>query len=110
MATGSTTGKDADAKYEELQKQLETLRGDVTKLTDTLQKLALDEYDGARSRAKGVVAQAKRRGEEMRDDAYARAELGIEEAAEYVREKPLTAVAGAAFIGLIFGYLSAPRR
>ena len=108
MATG--TAKDADARYEELQKQLETLRGDVTKLTDTLGKLARDEYDGARSKARGAAAEAVRRGEAVRDDAVARAELGIEEAAEYVRERPLTAVAGAAFIGLIFGYLSAPRR
>lgn len=97
----------ADDRYDELSKQIETLRGDLAKLTDTVGSLARDEFDERRDRVRGAAHDAAERGRAYGRRARAQADEGIHEAADYVRERPLGAVAAAAALGMVFGFLTA---
>ncbi|WP_339947005.1 hypothetical protein [uncultured Albimonas sp.] len=104
MATAST-----DDKYAELSKQIDSLREDLSKITETMGDVARMEVDDARGRVNGVAREAKARGRRAAHRARVEADRDVELAQNYVRERPLTAVAGAAAIGLVFGFLTARR-
>ncbi|MDF2231107.1 hypothetical protein P2H44_00920 [Albimonas sp. CAU 1670] len=104
MATAST-----DDKYAELSKQIDALRADLSKITETMGDVARMEVEDAKGRVNGVTREAKARGRRAARRARMEAEQDIEIAQNYVRERPLTAVAGAAALGLVFGFLTARR-
>ena len=98
-----------DDKYAELSKQIDELRLDLATITETMGEVARAEVDEATGRVKGAAREAKARGRRAARRARAEADRDIEIAQDYVRERPLTAVAGAAALGLVFGFLTARR-
>jgi ElaB/YqjD/DUF883 family membrane-anchored ribosome-binding protein len=97
----------AEEKYEELSKQVELLRADLARVTETVGELARAEVDEGRERVRGAAQEAVVRGRRMRDAARRQADEGLHEAADYVRERPFGAVAVAAALGMVFGFLTA---
>ncbi|MEE3101657.1 MAG: hypothetical protein VX463_18020, partial [Pseudomonadota bacterium] len=93
MATAVKTPED---KYEDLARQIDALRGDLAKITDSVGAIARDEAGAAKARVNGAVNEAAARGRAAGERARAQAEDGVAQAADYVRENPLTAVAGTA--------------
>ncbi len=83
---------------EDLAKQMEQLRSDVGEITRTLSDLT-----------KGQVTELRARGRETAEHATARARDIEHQAEDYVRERPLQALAIAAGVGLLVGYLSRGR-
>ncbi|SFI11445.1 glycine zipper domain-containing protein [Albimonas pacifica] len=104
MATAPT-----DDKYAELSKQIDALRADLSRITETMGDVARMEVEDAKGRVNGAAREAQARGRRAARRARAEAERDIEVAQDYVRERPLTAVAGAAALGLVFGFLTARR-
>ncbi|MGM0584328.1 MAG: DUF883 family protein [Pseudomonadota bacterium] len=99
----------ADDKYEELSKQIETLRGDMAKLTEAVGDVARSELESGRDRARGYAEETLERGRAAGRRVRAGADEGLHEAAEYVRERPLGTVLAAAAVGMLFGFLTAKR-
>lgn len=107
-------------KYAELSKQIDMLRADLAKITETMGDVARMEVDDARAQLNGAAAETRARVRGAASEATARgrraarrarmeAERDVELAQDYIRERPLTAVAGAAAIGLVFGFLTSRR-
>lgn len=85
---------ETDPTTEDLAQQIELLKGDISRLADTL----------------GAYGSA--RGRDMRDSAEARvhelrgqAEAKVDDLETYVRENPVTALGIAAGLGFLFGIL-----
>ena len=104
MAAAST-----DDKYAELSRRIDALRADLSRITDTMGDVARMEVEDAKGRVNGAAREAKARGRRAARRARLEADRDIEIAQDYVRERPLTAVAGAAAVGLVFGFLTARR-
>jgi ElaB/YqjD/DUF883 family membrane-anchored ribosome-binding protein len=98
-----------DEKYEELSRQVETLRADLEKLTESIGDIARGEIELRRDQVRDAADEAVRRGRRMQNRARAEADRGLHEAADYVRERPLGAVMTAAAIGMVFGFLTAKK-
>ena len=92
--TTATTGSQSPS-YEDLSRQVDTLKADIRRLTDSL---------GSYGKAKGRYYQgeAQRRADHFRDEAQGKAD----EIEAYVHENPATALGIAAAIGLLLGLLS----
>lgn len=93
-----TTTKTAAAtapSTEELSRQVETLKEDISRLTETL---------GSYGRSKGreYRAEAQRRATHYRDEAQGR----VDEIEAYVHQNPAQALGIAAGIGLLIGLFS----
>lgn len=105
----ATAVKTPEEKYDDLALQIDALRGDLAKITDSVGSIARDEAHTAKARINGAAQDAAERGRAAGRRARAEAEEGVAQASDYVRENPLTAVAGAAALGLVFGFLTARR-
>lgn len=97
--------KDEPVDSAELARQITELRQDLEKLATTIGSLA-------QSKSEAVLEQLKQRVAELGGDAQAvameklaRAEAMRDVMADYVRRKPLNALAAAAAIGAVFGLL-----
>lgn len=94
------------ATQEELAKQIEQLRSDVAEITRTLGELGKGQVTELRSRAEQRAAEMRARGRAAVEDAAASARRVEHDAEDYVREKPLQALAIAAGLGLLVGWLT----
>ncbi len=97
-STPKATPKAAAARepsYEELSQQVDTLKSDIRRLTDSL-----GDYGKARGRY--YQGEAQRRADHFRDEAQGK----VDEVETYVHENPATALGIAAGIGLLLGLLS----
>ena len=94
------------ASQEELAKQIEQLRADVADITRTLGELGKGQVTDLRSRAEQRAAEMRARGRAVADDVGARVRDVEHEAEDYIREKPLQALAIAAGLGLLVGWLT----
>lgn len=104
MSQTSTTGNGSkgamsDERYEDLTHQIETLKGDISKLTQSLGALGRAEADRL-----GLKAQMK--GEELRHSA----EGYLHEGERYVRQQPAQALGIAAAAGFLVGFLISGRK
>lgn len=97
------------AAQEDLAKQVEQLRNDVSEITRTLGELTRGQVTDFRTRAEQRAADLRARGRETADRAVTRAREAEEQAEDYVRERPLQSLALAAALGLIVGYITRPR-
>ena len=111
MAQSATesNGK-ANVGYEDLSRQIETLKADLSGLADLIG--GLGKTEGER-----LVAEARSRGEEMKaagEARYARVrdttEGYLREGERYVREQPGTALGIAAALGFLAGFVLTTRR
>lgn len=80
---------------EDLSRQVELLKGDISKLTETISDLG-------RAKGREYVGEARRRAENVRTEA----EFKVDEVEAYVRQNPATALGIAAFVGLIVGFMT----
>lgn len=108
-AQSSPTNAKTVDKYDELSDQIDTLRADISKIASSIGGIAESEADDARRRVKGAAKNAQTQARKLRREARRQGELQIEHASDYVRENPMTAVAAAAALGLVFGFITARR-
>jgi len=80
---------------EDLSRQVEALKADISRLTETLS-------DYGKSKGRAYQAEAKRRAYELRDDAQGH----VDDLEAYVRTNPAQALGIAAGIGLLIGLFS----
>ena len=80
---------------EDLARQVDTLKADIAKLTDSLGSYG-------RTKSREVRNEANRRATEFRDEAQTR----VNDLETYVRENPAQALGIAAGIGLLIGMFS----
>ncbi len=98
-ASEKTNGTLTGANYEELAEQIATLRADLAGLTETLGRVGKSEKER-------LVAAARSRGEDLKAAGEAR----LEDARDYMREQPGTALGLAAALGFLAGYILTGRR
>ncbi len=91
----ATTARATTPSTEDLSLQVEALKADISRLTETI---------GAYGRAKGTQyrAEAQRRADHYRDEAQGR----VDEIEAYVQHNPAQALGIAAGIGLLIGLFS----
>lgn len=112
----ATTGPNADQTItgagddtRRLQDEIAELKRELARVSGLVGDIATNRYEAAKGRAAGYAEEAVRRGEALREEAYARAGALEAEAERTIRERPLTAVAVAAGIGYLIGLISRSR-
>lgn len=88
-----------EANYDELSKDLLTLKADLSRLTETLGKLGGEERDR-------LVAAAKAQGDALKSSG----EAYLRDGERYIRKNPGAALGIAAGIGFLAGFLMTSRR
>lgn len=83
------------AKQDDLTKQIERLRSDVAQITKTLGDLT-----------KGQVTELRARGRAAAEDLAGSARRVEHDAEDFIRDKPLQALAIAAGLGVLVGWLT----
>lgn len=107
-ASGATTPRRAPRKSREdqLGAQVQSLQDDLKSITETLSRLAEDKVGDVKSMAKREVKNAARTGmhavEDVQDE-FSHLEKQIKDT---IRERPLTAVAGAIALGFVLAVIS----
>ncbi len=98
MENDPSNGKTGTAKepsYDDLSRQVDALKSDIKRLTESL-------GDYGRAKGRYYQGEAQRRADHMRDEAQEKAD----EIEAYVHENPARALGIAAGIGLLIGLLS----
>lgn len=94
---------------DDLGKQMEILRADVAKLTETLTDLTRAEARYAANGAKRVVRKARDGVEHEYDKLQHQALEAVDQADALIREKPAMAMGIAAGVGLLVGLMMSRR-
>lgn len=114
MATSTQTDAKSSSTKEpsvdDLSRQIEMLKKDITTLTSTITEIGKSEADRAVKRAKSKGEDLRQAGEDQLHMMRLRAETYGEEAGEFVRNQPATALGLAAALGLVTGLLLSGRR
>ncbi|WOI56014.1 hypothetical protein [Palleronia sp. LCG004] len=91
---------------EDLSRQIELLKTDIARLTETISEMGRAKgrtyADEARRRVNSVRADAEHRANEMRGHA----EEKMDEVEAYVQQNPTTALGIAALVGVIVGFMT----
>jgi ElaB/YqjD/DUF883 family membrane-anchored ribosome-binding protein len=96
-----TTGRDQN-----LEEQIGRLQEDIKSIAATLARMGGEKVSGARNTAEGEYRHLLRQGREVVGEVSSQAGALERQLVETVREKPLTAIAGAIGIGFILALLS----
>ena len=91
---------------EDLNKQIEQLRADVAAIGTTLSDLAAAKAGELGDRARGEAEALGERGRQSLDEAARQLDRLESGTADYVRTRPVQALAIAAGLGLLVGFLS----
>ena len=91
---------------DDLEAQVAQLQSDLKSITHTLQRLGGDKVGEVRGMAKDRAAALKGKGEEMLESAQDEFNAVEKQIKDAIREKPLTAVAGAIALGFILAVLT----
>lgn len=94
------------ASAQDLQAEIEKLRGDVAELAKQLAATGSSTVDTARAAAQEGVEKLRAKGDEALDAARTNARAMEEELCSAVREKPLAAIAMAAAVGYLVAVIS----
>jgi ElaB/YqjD/DUF883 family membrane-anchored ribosome-binding protein len=107
---GSTTRRRtttrATPSSDELEAQVAQLQSDIRAITQTLQRLGENKVGEVRGMAKLRAAALKGKGEEMIESAQDEFNAFEKQIKDTIREKPLTAVAGAIALGFILAVVT----
>jgi ElaB/YqjD/DUF883 family membrane-anchored ribosome-binding protein len=101
-----TRSRSTRAREESLENQVERLQADIKSIGATLARIADDKVSEARGTAKAEVKNLVRQGEKAVDeiqDEFGHMERQMKDA---IREKPLTAVAGAVALGFVLALIT----
>lgn len=106
MSTRKTQEKDAaEPTVEDLARQIETLRGDVEKLVETLGTLGRAQGAEFADDLRARTEEIRRKGAARAAEAEARLSELSEEAAMLARDRPAAAMGLAAGIGFLLGLM-----
>ena len=106
-APASRTRRSASrAKADDLEAQVEQLQADIKSITHTLGRLGNSAVGEVRGAAKSRAADLRGKGEEMLESAQDEFNAFEKQIKDTIREKPLTAVAGALALGFILAVLT----
>jgi ElaB/YqjD/DUF883 family membrane-anchored ribosome-binding protein len=94
------------ASSDDLETQVAQLQSDLKSITQTLQRMGEDKMGEVRSGAKQRVAELKDKGEELLDTAQDEFGAFEKQIKDTIREKPLTAVAGAMALGFLLAVIT----
>ncbi|MBB5516834.1 ElaB/YqjD/DUF883 family membrane-anchored ribosome-binding protein [Rubricella aquisinus] len=103
MARAAST---TSASTDDLVKQIETLKADVQALTDTLGELGKAQGAAAKNAAAEKAAALRDAGEDQINRARGAANDLNDQANEFVRTQPATALGIAAGVGFLVGMMS----
>jgi ElaB/YqjD/DUF883 family membrane-anchored ribosome-binding protein len=105
-AAGATAAPNARAREELLEEQINRLQEDLKAVTATLARLSGEKVADARRSARTEYRQLVQSGQDVIDDVSDQAGALERQIKETIREKPLTAFAGAIGIGFLLALLS----
>jgi ElaB/YqjD/DUF883 family membrane-anchored ribosome-binding protein len=100
------TTRPARSREDQLEDQISRLQDDLKAVTATLARLSSEKVNEARQSAKSEYRQLVQSGQDVIDSATDQAGALEKQLKDTIREKPLTAVAGAIGIGFLFALLS----
>lgn len=105
-ATRTRRATRATPPSDDLEAQVAQLQSDIKSITQTLQRLGEDKVGEVRGMAKSRAAALKGKGEEMLESAQDEFNAVEKQIKDAIREKPLTAVAGAIALGFILAVVT----
>lgn len=111
MANATNRGSDEQMQAENvrLQNEIDELKTELSRLSQTIGTIANRRYEDLRGRASAYADDFARQGAALRDQAYERAGAMEAEVERSIRERPLAAVAIAAGVGYLVGLISRSR-
>lgn len=107
---GTSKASSKEPSVEDITQQIEALKKDISGLTSTIADLGRSEADRALNRAKSKGEDLRQAGEDQMEMMRLRAEVYGQEAGEFIRKQPGTALGLAAALGLVAGMLLSGRR
>lgn len=103
-------GGNPEVSLEDVERNLDALKHDLSELSSTVQALASEQKDSAIAAGAAHLEALGERGKASAGRAEERLDHALDEAGRTLRERPLATVAIAAAVGLAVGYLSGSRR
>ncbi len=101
------SGKAVSAAGEDIQADLNSLRGDIRRLTDQISDILASKgsaaWNRARSNIEGVVSEATSKGQEAVDAVREVGDNMVDAIDESLKKRPYTTLALAVGIGFLFG-------
>ena len=94
---------------EDLARQMEGLRADLSELAETLKALGISQTRAAAEEVKQRAGEARDAGAQQVEELQARLEAMLGEADKLARDRPATAMGIAAGLGFVIGLLLARR-
>ena len=91
---------------DDLEAQMSQLQSDIKSITQTLQRMGGNKVDEVQGMAKRRAADLRDKGEEMIESAQDEFNAFEKQIKDAIREKPLTAVAGALAVGFILAVVT----
>ena len=101
----SSNGADKGAEHD-LQAQFDTLRADFKALAETLKETVSARSDDMLKDAKAQAAEAREKAQKKAEEAKEQLSDVQDQALEYIRKQPLSALGIAAAIGFLLGWLN----
>ena len=105
-ATATRARRATRAKSDDLEAQVAQLQSDLKSITHTLQRMGEHKVDEVKGMAKSRAADLRGKGEEMIESAQDEFNAFEAQIKDTIREKPLTAVAGALALGFIIAVVT----
>jgi len=105
-AKTSAVATAAEPTTNDLSKQVEALKADIASLTDTISSLGKQKANATKDELEFRAQLLKERGKDALNTAGSEFDRLSSEAERTVREKPMTALAIAAGVGLVVGFLT----
>lgn len=96
----------ARARSDDLEAQVSQLQADLKTITNTLTRMGENKVGEVRTTAKQQAAALKDKGEELIENAQDEFGAIEKQIKDTIREKPLTAVAGAVALGFILAVIT----
>jgi ElaB/YqjD/DUF883 family membrane-anchored ribosome-binding protein len=100
------TRRASRAKADDLEAQVTQLQNDLKSITQTLTRMGENKVGEVKGMAKNRAAEIKDKGEEMLETAHDEFNAFEKQIKDTIREKPLTAVAGALALGFIIAVVT----
>jgi ElaB/YqjD/DUF883 family membrane-anchored ribosome-binding protein len=94
------------AKSDDLEAQVSQLQADLKSITQTLGRMGESKVDEVKGMARSRAADIRGKGEEMLETAQDEFNAFEKQIKDTIREKPLTAVAGALAFGFILAVIT----
>lgn len=105
-SSGTKSVSETPNREKDLEAQVTQLQSDLKDITETLRKLTGEKAGEVRSMAKAELRDLQKRGQHLIDEAQDQAGEIEKQLKDVIREKPLTAVAGAMGIGFVLALLT----